>query len=219
MRMLLAIALLGGCLRSTEYKCTSNDQCGASGVCEASVGFCSFPDPQCGRRFGDSAGALAGACVGGNLLDGGVDGQVVHDGPGTDARPVDGGDTCPGYAAIGGSAHRYKLVASDAWNNQRSACSGSAPLTYLAIPDDAGEVTALDSLAGSGLYWVGISESGGTFPTVKGGNQTFFQWAPGQPNSTGNSHCVEITASGSSAGQFDLGRCSDARPAICECEP
>jgi hypothetical protein len=54
---------------------------------------------------------------------------------------------------------------------------------------------------------------------VLGTTQTFLPWAPGQPNSTGNAHCVEVSAAGSNLGLFDLDKCMNSHPAICECEP
>ena len=222
MRILFAIAILGGggCLRTTEYKCTTSTECGSSGVCELSVGFCSFPDSQCGRRFGDSAGTLANQCVNGQTLDGGlIDSPMLHDGQNPDGTTIiDGaGNSCPtGYNPISGSAHRYRALTADTWDNQRATCASTNPRIYLAIPDDATEVMQLDTLAASGTYWVGVTESGGT---VLGGTQTFLPWAPGQPNTTGNSHCVEVTATGGMAGKFDLTKCGNQHPAICECEP
>lgn len=85
---LLAAALamtLGGCFE-VGHHCSDSTQCeraGVGGVCEP-VGYCSFPDPVCGRRYGEGAGAMSGACVTG--LDGGD--QV-------DAAPVDAGIDAP----------------------------------------------------------------------------------------------------------------------------
>ncbi len=219
MRSVLVVALAAtGCLRGTEYRCTSSDQCGPSGTCQTRVGFCGFPDPQCGERFGDSAGALANQCVGGTpQLDAGHDSAITHDAPLIDGTQ----NNCPGgYSAIASyPGHQYKLIAAGSWDSQVAACAGAAPLAYLAIPDEAAEITALDTLVTTGTYWVGISESSGSFTTVKSATQTFLPWAPSQPNTTGNSHCVEVSAMGPALGEMDLDRCSDARVAICECEP
>lgn len=56
-----------GCLRSTQFECSSNVDCtraGAQGTCEA-VGFCSFGDPSCegGRRYGSLSGPFADQCI------------------------------------------------------------------------------------------------------------------------------------------------------------
>src|SRR5438874_8172106 len=63
--MLLAVLASAGCLRETQFRCTDNSQCGASGTCQPAVGFCSFPDNGCssGQRFGDLSGGVAGTCV------------------------------------------------------------------------------------------------------------------------------------------------------------
>jgi hypothetical protein len=223
MRTLLALVIIANaaCLRSTEFKCESNAQCGASGTCELGVGFCSFPDSQCGQRFGDSAGPYANQCVGGGV-DGGADAPVGHDGPTSDAPPGDASSTCgSNYAVIASyPGHQYELIATaESWNAQVAACAHTSPLSYLAIPDEAAEVTALDTLVTAGTYWVGVSESGGSYTTVKNATQTFLPWASGQPSTTGDSHCVEVAGAGSQVGDFDLDKCSDPRPAICECEP
>lgn len=56
-----------GCLRSTQFECSSNVDCtraGAQGTCEA-VGFCSFSDSSCegGRRYGSLSGPFADQCI------------------------------------------------------------------------------------------------------------------------------------------------------------
>ena len=48
----------------------------------------------------------------------------------------------------------------------------------------------------------------------------FLPWAPGQPSTTGNSHCVDVAAMGPNVGLMSLGTCGmDSHPAICECDP
>ncbi|MBE7449564.1 MAG: hypothetical protein HS111_11905 [Kofleriaceae bacterium] len=66
--------LAAGCLRATELACAIDDDC-SGGRCEPD-GRCSFADPGCasGWRYGEGAGARAGACVGATDDDGGVDG-------------------------------------------------------------------------------------------------------------------------------------------------
>ena len=59
----VVVLLSAGCLRATEYHCTSSDQCGTGGTCEAS-GYCSFADSSCGQRYGAQAGPYANQCVG-----------------------------------------------------------------------------------------------------------------------------------------------------------
>ena len=210
-----------GCLRQTTFHCNNNTDCGATGVCEAQ-GLCSFPDSTCTgsqQRFGDSAGSLANQCVdGGNpMVDAGdiIDAPPLIDGPDIDAA---GG--CPsGYNALTGANHLYKLVPTATWNAQDAGCKATSPSSaYLAIPDDAAELAAFATLAVTGKFWVGITDSAteGTFLTVKGAPQVFLPWAPGEPDDgMGGQDCV----SGISATQIETDKCSTQFPAICECEP
>jgi hypothetical protein len=59
----LGTIALAGCLRTTEFRCAEDAQCGP-GVCEP-VGYCSFDDPSCpgGRRFGGLSGAYSDQCL------------------------------------------------------------------------------------------------------------------------------------------------------------
>lgn len=208
------------CLRGTEYRCSSNTECGAGGTCE-SVGFCSFPDMDCssGERFGDSAGALANQCTGMTGIDGGlIDGPLI-DGPMIDAPPAG----CPGnYATIAGGqgTHRYRVLPSGNWNQQQSMCVATTSSAYLAIPDDLGELQAIATLAGAQRFWLGITDAAteGTWLTTKGVPATFLPWAPGEPNMSGNNQddFVEgITATS----QINDERSNTQNVAICECEP
>jgi hypothetical protein len=75
--LVLAIAALGGCLKSAAFSCAVETDCtrgGEVGICEPS-GFCSFADPACpgGRRYGELSGSLANQCVGAENPDGGPD--------------------------------------------------------------------------------------------------------------------------------------------------
>ena len=209
---LILLAITTGCLRQTQFHCETSDQCGAGGTCE-SVGYCSFLDADCGHRFGPQAGTYANTCVG--ATDGGVDAK--HD------APVDSSNHCAGgYNAIsnGTAGHRYKLITTtDTWQVQHDACLG--PFSYLAIPDDATELAALDALAGSiALYWVGVDDiaTEGTFLTVKNVPATFLPWQPPAPDDAPpGEDCVEaITA----VAMFNDDRCNNTQlAAICECDP
>ena len=126
------LAMMSGCLRDTSFKCSTNAQCGASGVCE-SVSYCSFPDPDCGRRFGPQSGALAGQCVGGGS---GADGGPI-DAPRTDA-PRDSvilidAPRCPSdFVPLSGAPtqRRYKMItATDNWVNQKTVCTNAGTNT------------------------------------------------------------------------------------------
>ena len=85
-----AAALGAGCLRATELACDVDRDC-SGGTCEPN-GRCSFTDLTCasGRRYGDGAGGLSGACVGegsGNPDAGGDGAEVPIDGVAVDLIP------------------------------------------------------------------------------------------------------------------------------------
>lgn len=209
----------GACLRSTEYRCSSNTECGTGGTCE-SVGFCSFADSSCasGVRFGDSAGDLANQCTGTAGNDGGVDSPMTIDAPMVDAPPTTG---CPGnYMTITGGqgTHRYRVAPSANWNASRDFCVTTTQSAYLAIPDDAGELTAIATLAGVAQFWVGITDSAteNTWLNTKGVAQLFLPWGAGEPDDAGpGEDCVE----GISTTQIGDERCNTQQVAVCECEP
>src|SRR5690242_17022068 len=101
------VLVTAGCLRRTEFQCSDDSSCGASGRCE-STQFCSFGDTDCpsGRRYDPSAGSLAGECTGGGM---GTDGGVTSNDGSTIDTPKGG---CPGgYVALAGAqcGHFYKL--------------------------------------------------------------------------------------------------------------
>lgn len=210
-RVLLLAFALGGCLRSTEFKCATSDQCGTNGVCE-STGYCSLPDDDCGRRYSSSAGSLAGQCVGGGDTDAGIDAAVVD-------APIDAPPHCVGFQTLPGAPHGYKLITQAAsWDAQVTACSGLEATAYLAIPDDTNELAAITTLAGSAApFWVGVTDQAheGQWQTVKNTAQTFLPWAPGRPSTNPNntSDCVRTQTS-----QFTDDRCFMQYSAICECE-
>jgi hypothetical protein len=223
MRAAVLLALsLAACLRTTEFKCQTSSQCGAGGQCET-TGYCSLPDDQCGRRYSPSAGSLAGQCVGGSSIDGGIDS------PGSIDAPIDGSGSnsnCPsGYVAVSGQAHMYKVITSaGVWSSQQSSCAATSPNAYLAIPDNAAELAALDALPGVGAtYWVGITDSAteGTWLTVKNTAQTFLPWAPGRPTTTPPNNTddyVRIVTANQPAQQFFDDKSNMQLPAVCECE-
>lgn len=227
MRRCLFIAVLSlsaGCLRKTEFKCQTNDQCSTGGVCETTTGYCSFADMDCpdGRRYGDLSGDLSGQCVGGGSV---ADGGVV------DTPPVkmDAASGCPatGYAIISGAgAHQYRVLATTAtWSMQAGLCTADGPGAYLAVPNDQAELTAVLNAVGQVRAWVGINDqtTEGTYVTTDAG--TFAAndplWDTGEPNNTpfngqGESDCV---AGIRSNGQLATTKCSETYAAICECDP
>jgi hypothetical protein len=220
MRFVVVIAaLLGGCLRSTEFHCIDSTQCGG-GTCQ-SVGFCSFSDSGCasGQRFGESAGTYAGQCTdGGGGDDAGVD---AMDDAAIDA-PIDMMPACPAtYAAVtGGPANRvYRLINTPAaWDAQRTACADDGANAYLAIPDDAAELMAINTLVPSGNdWWIGVGDAAneGTYVNVKGVTQTFLPWDMNQPNNINNADCVEVHQNNRT---WNDTTCSTPSRALCECE-
>lgn len=222
MKALVAMALLlGGCLRSTEFHCSDSTQC-AGGTCQ-SVGFCSFEDSGCpsGQRFGESAGSYAGQCTDGSGPDdAGMDMAL-------DDAMVDAPDMmvmmCPAsYAAVTGApANRvYRLINTSAnWDAQRAACAADGANAYLAIPDDATELMAINTLAPANVdYWIGVNDlmTEGTYVNVKGAAQTFLPWDNGQPNNINNADCVEVHQNNRTWN--DTTCMTTQSRAICECE-
>jgi hypothetical protein len=219
MCLVLGAVVSAGCLRSTQFKCAQDTDCGASGVCEA-VGYCSFPSSSCpgsGRSFGDSAGqGLAGTCVSGNNPPG-VDAGVTIDAPVSIDAPAAG---CPSpYAAVNGSAHLYKRVTNTSWDAAASACKLTSATAYLAVPDDATELTNLATVAAATPFWVGLDDQdrNDVFTIEKGGaTATFLPWLTNPPDrGPPAKDCVMAI----SATQIDTDRCGNGHIAVCECEP
>ncbi|HET7506556.1 MAG TPA: C-type lectin domain-containing protein [Kofleriaceae bacterium] len=216
----LAAAAGAGCLRSTEFRCQRDAECGASGQCEA-VGFCSFPNTSCadsGRSFSDSAGqGLASSCVPAGdrpSPDAGMDPPP----PPPDAVVPSG---CPAdFAAVAGSAHLYKKLNNVTWDGAAAACKATSTSAYLAVPDDATELLNLDTAAMIVPFWVGIDDKValGTFVTQKGDTATFLPWASNEPQNGNQGHprlCVRAVSTTAIA----TDECATRHVAICECEP
>ena len=218
-----AAAAMPGCLKDSAYHCSSDSQCGAGGICEPSVLYCSFPDSSCGRRFGDASGPYSNQCVSA-VGDAGIDSATPIDGRMVDAKidaPIDAPpQPCPSsYITVSGQTHVYMVITTGHdWMTQRAACTATSSSAYLAIPDDATELAALDGLMAGSLYWVGVDDitTEGSFVTVKGAAASFLPWAPGEPDNKMNSDCVKVI---SASAQFDDEKCNVTYPAICECDP
>ncbi len=192
------VASLAGCLRKTEFKCQTSDQCSTGGVCEMTTGYCSFADAECpdGRRYGGLSGDLAGECVGGGggsgVVDAGIDGTLIDGAPGG----------CPSnYAALpSAGTHVYRVLTTTAtWSVQKGLCSADGGRAYLAVPNDQAELTALMTAANQVHAWVGIDDQGaeGTYVTANGGtfSPTDPLWDTNEPNNmpfngNGASDCV-----------------------------
>lgn len=224
--LLCCVLASTACLRTTSYRCADDSSCGGGGACEAS-GFCSFVDQECtsGRRYSDAAGTLAGTCTGGGTTDhdadinSTIDMQVV-DGSSPDVPMAQ----CPaGYVTItgGNPGHMYQVITTAAtWGVHEAYCRLTTQNAYLAIPDDITELTAIDTLVGSGRYWIGVTDAAteGTWLTVLGAAQTYLPWAQGAPSTSGpDKDCVEVDPA---THQFNDERCNNtALPAVCECAP
>jgi hypothetical protein len=104
------------------------------------------------------------------------------------------------------------------WDAQRTACAGDGANAYLAIPDDATELMAINTLLPAGVdYWIGISDQAmeGAYVNVKGAAQTFLPWDTGQPNNINNADCVEVHQNNRA---WNDTTCATTSRAVCECE-
>lgn len=219
-----ASASLAACLKKTAFNCADQDGACIGGVCEPE-GYCSIAASDCpsGRRFSDTAGdGLAGQCVGGGdpLPDGPPPDGVQPDGPPPDGPPPDGPTGCAvGYDVItGGTAgHKYMVVATaGTWiNQQNNVCNTSSG--YMAIPDDAAELTAIYTAAGNVRIWLGVSDrmNEGTFIDTKG-------QAYNALTLTGNGNNQDCATTNNGVAPLEIEDCDGAQqlslPAVCECE-
>ena len=226
MRALWIIALLSsGCIKSSDFHCDSNADCGSTGRCElATGGFCSFPDSSCtvsGYKYGDNSGPNSNKCVG--------EEQMMKDAP--DGTEMTGGEPLPtgcpatGYAALPNSGprmHMYKVFATgQSWANAKSTCSGEG--TWLAFPDGANvtdaraELAALRVAIGDG-GWVGVEDivQKGTWKNSLNLNASAVtQMLLATPAGSGPDRCENII----SATQIDDANCGGAKKFVCECMP
>jgi len=169
------------------------------------------------------AAALVLLCGCRGLL--GIDGigdQPPPDVPGDppDPNPDVPSNACPAeFVPVGPFPHRYlKVTGPDNYISQLTDCAAFGSTIYLAIPDDADEMLALDVLAQED-FWVGIDDRQieNQFVTVKGTPATFLPWANGEPNNlNGSQDCVRARAQSTEIVDDD---CDNTLPAVCECEP
>lgn len=193
-RLVLVIALvLAACDVARTFECATDAQC-ETGRCEA-TGYCSFADGACasGQRYDDYAGdGLAGKCV----------------------EETTG---CPGdYAPLAGqtSSYRYVTAAAD-WLAAEQDCEDDGTGTHLAIPDDAAENMAIDTLMpGDDDYWVGVTDrkAEGEYRTVVDEIQTLLPWDDAQPTGA-DEDCVFAEDK-----DFADASCTAARAYVCECD-
>ena len=209
------------CVKTNAFQCDGdNSACGAGGLCEAD-GFCSVASDRCGgREYSDTAGDLAGKCIGGDPPTDGMS----PDGLPPDGMPPDGPAVAcaAGYTTItnGQANHKYKLIATqDEWSNQHNLqCVTSGG--YLAIPDSATELTAIATLAAA-ESWVGVTDGPGN------GQETMFNDVlnvaydamvrVGLTISANaqNKDCVTAPAAGTA---LVADSCTQTFVAVCECD-
>jgi hypothetical protein len=218
--MIVLVLPVAGCLRNTSYTCTTSSQCGTDGVCEM-VGYCSFPDATCGRRFGPQAGTYANQCVGGIIVDAGIDTPSGCGSSKCDAPPDSVPTTCPSdFTSPSGAppGHSYKRIATAAdWPTQKAACAAFSTRAVLGFPSSQAELVAMSTLAAGADYWVGIDDlpPATTWVNTRGMNQTFLPWDQGQPNNSPMDQCVEVLQANATINNT---RCNTTLAAICECE-
>lgn len=142
--------------------------------------------------------------------------------PGLDVAVDAPNAVCPAdYTPLtGGDPTRvYKKAPNNlSWTQQDDYCKGTSASAYLAVPNNAAELTALQGLA-TGVFWVGINDrvTEGTYVMASGGPATFLPWASGQPDNgagVGGHDCIAATATTIS----DELCTGTNRPAACECE-
>ena len=199
---------------------------GALIVAMGALGACAF------QPAGGAAGG-GGDDVGGD--DGDDDGSDVDAGvapePDAPADPVTP-LVCPtGYAPIGGSRTRYRVVeTSVTWavaaadcNDDDDALAGASGHTHLVVVGDQHEKSALTNQF-SGNTWVGLSDAAveGTFAWVTdeptGGFPIVGQqppWDAGDPDGGRGENCVRFKNSF----DFEDKRCDEANSYVCECDP
>jgi hypothetical protein len=150
---------------------------------------------------------LTGTCVpGGQISDASIDAPLAVG--------------CPaGYAAVSGSVHRYKAIPSTVWSNAAGDCKLTSSSAYLAVPDDATELTNLATVAAATPFWVGLDDQdhNNIFMTQKGGAAaTFLPWVTNPPDrGPPLKDCVMAI----SATQINTDLCGNSHIAVCECEP
>lgn len=113
-RLLLAAAVVTGCLDPNVYPCVDDTQClldGQPGIC-AGPGYCAYEDDGCGTglRFGPSADAFSNQCVSAGFTGGQTTGELGSESIGTDSASGTSVGDCDGpcddppgpcYAATG----------------------------------------------------------------------------------------------------------------------
>jgi len=219
--LFIAIASSAGCLRSTNFQCANDGECGAGGQCESDR-FCSFADSSCsgGRRYGDNSGPNSGECTSGGT--GGEAGMEPTVNGEAGMEPI--AAQCPGnYNTLPNSGtrmHRYRLLNQNrAWATHRDDCQAAGvtagKMIFLAFPDGpqaAMELAALQTLAGDGA-WVGVEDITGARKNSLG--QALSTETNALINESGSpGDCFVINGT-----SLDDESCTNTHVAVCECVP
>jgi hypothetical protein len=143
------------------------------------------------------------------------------DGMPPDGMPPDGpaAGCTAGYDTIaaGTSGHKYMLVAAaDTWDNQQNnVCNTSGG--YLAIPDDATELTAIFIKGGNVRIWLAPNDRLAEGSVIDTKNQPYVALAI-----TGNGNNDDCATTDDGIAPLPFADCDGAQelelPTVCECE-
>lgn len=210
---ILVTANLGACVKTNAFQCEGdNSRCTGDGArCEAD-GFCSAPSAACasGFQYSDTAGDLAGTCVGG---------QQTPDGPPSDTPPDSPASGCNAdFVTLtnGNPGHKYKLITvADDWLAQQDTVCVAVNRGYLAIPDDAAELVALAGLAGAVDLWVGVNDRATEADYREVLTNTVYTSLP-IDDGNGNQNAQDCVGSKDGT-TLETDACNETRVVVCEC--
>jgi lectin-like protein len=116
--------------------------------------------------------------------------------------------------SIGSS--RYRAGGQTSWTAAEASCEADGAGMHLVVIDDAGEMSALASLAGGARTWVGASDrvTDNVFLRVTGRVATYLPWRSGDPSLVGPG----CAAWDSQAAQYREESCTQGRQFLCECD-
>ena len=134
-----------------------------------------------------------------------------------DGQVDDGG--CQGCDQASRAGHTYQLCDGWALNWSAAQQSCSAFGYYLVTINDAGEDAWLATqLGGNTSWWIGYTDQGmgneGNWAWTGGNGSGYENWAPGEPNNSGNEDCGELGSW--SNGEWNDISCWTTQSWICE---
>lgn len=152
---------------------------------------------------GDGYVACLEDCDDGNkTIHPGVE-DLCWDGVDQDCNGVkDDGPTCPvGCTTLVTTGLKAAVcVAGLSWQGARSACKkmGAELLWVNDAADSAKITTQIQSTGVAGEYWIGLNDIGneGNYVWADSAPATWFNWADGQPNNSGEQDCTRILPDG-----------------------